>query len=99
MHKRANVLSLEQRRTVQLLMYLHKENPVNLRQHVVNTRGADRDHFYVELYQNCKYKNSPFYKGAELWKLLPLHIATSESIFQLKQGLKREYKTYVNVLS
>ena len=34
MHKKANLLSLEQRRTFQLLslMYLHKNNPANLRQ-------------------------------------------------------------------
>ena len=31
---------------------------------------------------NLKYNTSPLYKGAELWKLLPLNIATSNSFFQ-----------------
>ena len=59
-----------------------------------NTRAARREHFYVERYNNIKYKNSPFYKGAELWDLLPLYITESESIFQFKQKLKPRYKIY-----
>ena len=47
-----------------------------------NTRAATRDQFYVERYKNIKYKNSPFYKGAELWKLLPMDIITSGSLFE-----------------
>ena len=91
MHKRSNLLSLEQRRTLQLLslMYLHKSDPTNLRTAARNTRGADRDQFYVEQYNTCKYKNSPYYKGSELWKLLPLHIANSDSLFQFKDRVGR----------
>ena len=37
------------------------------------TRRAMCEQFYVERYNNCKYKNSPFFKGEELWNLiLPL---------------------------
>ena len=43
-----------------------------------------REQFYVERYNNCKYRNSPFYKGADLWNQLPLDIATSDS-FSLKK--------------
>ena len=92
---------LEQCRTFQLLglMFQHKDTPMNLRVIACNTRGADRDQFYVERYNNCKYKNSPFYKGAELWKLLPIHITWSDSLFQFKQSLKKQYRTYVDVMS
>ena len=45
-----------------------------------------------------KYKNSAYYKGAELWKLLPLVIATSDSTFQFKKNLKTNYNTFVDVL-
>ena len=92
MHKQAKLLSLEQRRSLQLLhlMYLHKNNIDNKR--ILNTRAARREHFYVERYNNIKYKNSPFYKRAELWDLLPLYITESESIFQFKQKLKPRYK-------
>ena len=99
MHKRANLLSLEQRRSLQLLglMYLHKDDDRNLMLVNRHTRAADRIQFHVERYNNCKYKNSPSYKGLELWKLLPGEIAASDSIFQFKHALKSRYKTYVNI--
>ena len=80
MHKRAKLLSLEQRRTLQLLhlMFIHKSNVVNLRVLARNTRAAQRSQFYVERYNNIKYKNSPFYKGSELWNLLPIDIASDK---------------------
>ena len=96
MHKKAKLLSLEQRRTIQLLhlMYLHKSNVNNLRILNRNTRAAQRDHFYVERYNNNKYKHSPFFKGAELWELLPMDIMECESIFRFKQKLKTTYTVY-----
>ena len=75
-------------------MYLHKNNVDNMRILNRNTRTARREHFHVERYNNNKYKNSPFYKGAELWDLLPSYITESESIFQFKQNLKRGYVNY-----
>ena len=94
MHTKANVLSLEQRRTLQLLtlMFMHKNNPVNLRPPVHNTRAADREQFYAERFSNCKYRNSPFYKGTELWKLLPNEIVNNGSVYQFKLDLKVRYR-------
>ena len=99
MHKKSNLLSLEQRQTFQLLslMFIHKSALDNLRIPVRNTREADRPQFYVERYQNMKYKNSPFYKGADLWKLLRMDIVESDSLFQFKQHLKCQYRTYMNI--
>ena len=100
MHKTSNLLSLEQRRTFQLLglMFCHKDSPLNLRRPVRITRGAARDIFHVERFQNCKYKNSPFYKGANLWKRLPDGLANNcDTLFQFKQGLKKKYRTYVDI--
>ena len=96
MHKRANLLSLEQRRTFQLLhlMFIHKENVDNLRIPERNTCAAQRDQFYVERYNTIQFKNSPFFKGSELWKLLPNDIVLIDSIFQFKQALKRRYTTF-----
>ena len=50
LNPRANLLSLEQRRTLQLLhlMFIHKENVDNLRIPERNTRAAQRDQLYVE---------------------------------------------------
>ena len=75
-------------------MFIHKENVDNLRIPERNTRAAQRDQFYVERYKNIKFKNSPFYKGAELWKLLPNDIVLIDSFFQFKQALKRRYTTF-----
>ena len=96
MHIKANLLSLEQRRTMQLLrlMYMHKSNPVNLLHLVRNTRAANRDQFYVEQYSNCKYKNSPFYKGVEIWKMLPDDLVASDTQMKFKLALKSRYKKY-----
>ena len=96
MHKQAKLLSLEQRRSLQLLqlMYLHRNNMENLRVMNRNTRAAQRDHFNLERYNNIKYKNSPYYKGSELWDLLPLDIIQSDSVFQFKKNLKRKFTIY-----
>ena len=53
--------------------------------------------FKVERYKNCKYKNSPYYKGADIWKSLPLDISDSDCMFQFKKGIKRIYKKYNNI--
>ena len=96
MHKKSNLLSLEQRRTFQLLqlMYLQKHdvNVIPARQ----TRGPARAQFHVEKYNVCKYKNGPFYKGADLWKLLPKDIASCDSIYQFKTLLESRYKDFVD---
>ena len=59
-------------------------------------RGKGKKDYDVSM-DWCKYKYSPFYKGVELWKLLPGEIAASDSIFQFKHALKSRYKTYVNI--
>ena len=96
MHKQAKLLSIEQRRSLQLLqlMYLHRNDMKNLRVMNRNTRAAQRDHFNLERYNNIKYKNSPYYKGSELWDLLPLDIIQSDSVFQFKKNLKRKFTIY-----
>ena len=101
MHSNSHLLSLEQRRTFQLLsmMFVHKNNRKTVRIPARNTRGARRDQFDVERYNNLKYKNSPFFKGSVLWNQLPLDIAQSDSIFQFKKSLKNRYNKYVDVLS
>ena len=100
MHKKAKLLSLEQRRSLQLLylMFQHKTDVINLRRHNRNTRAAARDHFYVERYNNVKYKNSPFFKGSELWDELPNDIIACDSIFQFKKKLKCKYTIYCDTI-
>ena len=95
MHIKANLLSLTQRRCVQLLglMYNHSKNPEHLRVYIRNTREADHIVFRVERYENMKYKNSPYYVGSELWSDLPLDVVHSPTLQQFKLALKKLYKT------
>ena len=96
MHAKAKLLSLDQRRRIQLLglMFIHKYNHVNMRIPPRNTRDADRELFYVERFNNCKYKNSPYYKGAEIWKTSPIDLTQCPSVSHFKMCLKRLYKSY-----
>ena len=68
LHTEAKLISLEQRRIIQLLslMFIYK-NVVNVESIALrNTRGANRFRFYTERYYVVKYKKSPYYKGAAL---------------------------------
>ena len=53
------------------LMYIHKANHDVHHTFRRATRGADIYKFEVERYDVIKYKNSPYYKGSELWDALP----------------------------
>ena len=97
LHTDAKLLSLDQRRKIQLLslMYRHKTNYDV--QHVFNrtTRGAGRYKFDLERYNDMKYKNSPYYKGSELWDELPRQVIESTSLTEFKMNLMHGYRTYV----
>ena len=75
-------------------MYIHKQDPVDLRVAVRNTREADRDTFKLERYQNQKYKNSLYFKGAEMWKCLQIYVTRSDCLFQFKTEVKQLYSKY-----
>ena len=79
--------------------YVSKNDHDNLRIPVRHTRAAERTQFSIEKYNVCKYKNSPFYKGADLWKLLPNDIIASDTVFQFKSLLKTRYKDFVDTTS
>ena len=72
-HVDAKLLSLEQRREIQLLTLMYKHKTTFNARHIFQraTRGAERYKFEVERYNVVKYKNSPYYKGSELWNSLP----------------------------
>ena len=99
MHKRSKLLSLQQRRTMQLLslMFLHKKDPINLKIPARNTCAAERTEFHVERFQNLKYKNSPFYIGAEIWNSLDINLVNADCLFQFKKGLSKLFRTYAAV--
>ena len=102
MHRRAKLLSLEQRRQVQLLnlMFIYKNRHENARRiHGRNNRAANIYSLTRERYHNNKYKNSPYYKGAFLWDSLPISVRQSVSLSEFKGGLKRVYHEYNDHMS
>ena len=99
MHREASLLSLDQRRKFQLLalMFIHKTNHNVRRPFNRATRGADRFQFYLERYNNVKYKNSPYYKGSLLWDALPLTTIDCDTLYEFKKHLKKMYVIYLDV--
>ena len=98
-HSRANLLSLEQRRCIQLLslLFVHGQTHNNVFEIPArNTRAADVCKFKTEIYKNSKYKNSPYYKGAKLWDTMPRQVKDSTTLFELKQHLKILYPYFVD---
>ena len=100
MHNRANLLSLEQRRQVQVLclMFIYKTRHLDARR-VYNrrTRAAVIFNFVRERYNCTKYRSSPYYKGSLLWDALPPDAKRCTTLIEFKKCLKNVYNTY-NVL-
>ena len=96
MHKNAKLLSLSQRRTIQLLslMYIHESNFDVQHNFPRATRGANRYKFEVERYNVVKYKNSPYYKGSLLWDRLPHNVTESVCLSEFKRNLMTLYCNY-----
>ena len=44
-----------------------------------------------------KYKNNPYYKGAELWDNLAMSTIECDNIFDLQVALRKEIETYLNM--
>ena len=96
LHGEAKLLSLDQRRIIQLLslMFNHKIQ-YNARRPVVrNTQNAERYSFYTECYNNVKYKNSPYFKGSHIWDTLPREAIDCDNIFEFKKCIKKIYCKY-----
>ena len=90
-HKKANLISLEQRRCVQLLCLLYQHGELNVNVFVIparNTRAVHVRKFKTEIYHNSKYKNSPYYKAAKFWDTLPRPSKDSQTIGELKRHLR-----------
>ena len=90
-HKKANLISLEQRRCVQLLCLLYQHGELNVNVFVIparNTRAVHIRKFKTEIYRNSKYKNSPYFKAAKFWDTLPRPSKDSQTIGELKRHLR-----------
>ena len=97
LHVEAKLLSLDQRQIIQLLslMFIHHQRHNVRRPAPRATRNADRYKFHTERYNNVKYKNSPYFKGSELWDNLPRTTIDCENVFEFKRSLKKIYCRFV----
>ena len=97
MHNRANLLSLDQRRQIQVLslLFIYKGRHLDVRR-VYNRRtpAANNFNFVRERYNCIKYKSSPYYKGSIIWDTLPPGVKNSLTLTAFKKGLKTIYSTY-----
>ena len=99
LHKKANLLSLEQRREKQvlMLMYLYSQKD-NVRKICAReTRSTNKCIFKTDTKVGTKYENSPFYRGTKLWNILIRDVQFAENRWIFKGHLLKMYKKYENV--
>ena len=97
LHKKAKLVSLEQRRCIQLLIMMYKlsKDPVNIVIPAQNTRMHQKLVFRTDSKIGTKYANSPYYKGTKLWNSLSKEIQESESIYVFKKAIRKLYSKFV----
>ena len=97
LHKKANLVSLEQRRCKQLLSIMYKlsKDPINIVVPARNTRLHQKLNFRLDNKIGTKYANSPYYKGTKLWNTLSKEIQDSESIYLYKKEIGKVYSKFV----
>ena len=97
-HHEANLVSLEQRRHIQLLclMYIYKKFVNVERIFARNTRQGCN--FRVDNYQSGKYKSSPYFKETILWDRLPDTVISLETLLEFKKEIKKRFFPFNELL-
>ena len=101
LHAKFKIVSLEQRRRIQLLSLMYKKSK-DVTMHKVfprNTRVSRRIVFKTDGYQGSLYKRSPYFVGSNLWDKLPLEIIEMPDIYSFKTRVKKINCYYVDLLS
>ena len=83
LHEKANLISLEQCRSKQLLSIMYKllKDPVNLVIPARNTGMHQKSVFCIDNKIGTKFSNSAYYKGTKLWSTLSRDSQLAETIF------------------
>ena len=100
LHNEFKILSLEQRRQIQLLKLLfhRSKNPIYLKIPVRPTRANVKVNFIIMSRTTTKYLNSPFIRGTIIWDNLPVEVQKSRSICEFKKKLTPVYNRYEDLL-
>ena len=96
MHAKAKLISLEQRRCIQLLSLMYKMSKNNENRKAGNrrTRQYDKYVFRTDSKIGTKYAMSPFYKGTKLWDQLSRDVQFSDTILTFKNNIKNHYNVF-----
>ena len=96
LHKNANLISLEQRRTKQLLILMYKKSKSLENRALANrpTRMHNKYVFKTENRVGTKYSNNPYYKGSKLWDKLTKDTQDLDSMTLFKKYLDITYRIF-----
>ena len=96
LHNSIKLLSLEQRRQIQLLKLMYIQSQKGRMRAItnVNTRSQTKYVFKTESKIGKKYEKSPYYLGTRLWNLLEKDTQESDSIYSFKKKILKLYKKY-----
>ena len=91
LHDPSKIISLEQRRRIQLLVLMYtKSKDVTMHKVFANdTRNSRRIVFKTDSKEGGLYKRSPYFIGTKLWNLLPNDVIDLPDIFTFETRLKR----------
>ena len=100
LHRKANLLRLEQRREKQvlMLMYLYSRKDNVQKICARETCSSNKFIFKTEIKVGTKYGNSLFYIGTKLWNILIRNVQFAEDRWVFKGHLLKMYKRYENIL-
>ena len=100
LHKKCKIVSLEQRRRMQLLSLMYKKSKdLTLRKVFPrNTRESVRLVFKTDQYEGALDKRSPYFIGSKLWDALPISDIECPDIFSFRKRLRTYNRVYLNLL-
>ena len=86
LHTKCNIICLEQRRRIQLLLLIYKKSKDLSLKKVFprNMRASNQFVFKTDHYEGTLYKRSPYFLGAKLWDNLPVLLTEVPCIFKFK---------------
>ena len=96
LHKDANLLSLEQRREIQLYNLTYKLSKKGIARKVtnINTRNQQKYVFKTNVRIRKEYEKSPYFIGTQLWDKLPKETKFVNDIFEFKKEIAKQYRMY-----
>ena len=100
LHKKAHILSLEQRMIRQLLWLMYIFSLYNNNRKIVprNLHSNEKYIFKTDSKIGTKYQNSLYYKGTVFWNDFPKNLQFADRVGCFKQLLRSRYKVYENLL-